>query len=513
MADAYRIERGSIQHKFAESRAKIQFFGGGFANGKTTALVVKALRVIQDYPGCNILIGRATRPKLNDTVRKVFFKWCPRQWVKSFNKTDNTAIIQVGDAAECTVNFRYISQQGKSEETTTSNLLSATYDAVFIDQVEDPEITYKDFLDLLGRLRGVALYRGDDPTMPRSGPRWLILTSNPTRNWVYRKLIMPLHLWQKKKIRHPDLIVDKKTGKPLIELYEGGTKTNAANLPADYIESLESTYTGQMGKRYLDGEWAGYEGLVYPQYDEAYHLVSKEAVQAYIESLYEEGITPEFVEGYDHGMAQPGCYLLGVTDHRQNTIIIEGRYAAERSVEWWAKEIKEIRAFYGVNPKQRINADPAIFKRSPGGNKVVGKTVAAMFEDEGIYMQRGDNSINAGIAKVQQYLAVEHSKLHPFKDQFGAPALYICDELGFVIDEITDYYWDRNKHDQHDDKPRDKNDHAMDTVKYMLSRKPLLAFVPEDHTGIPPWMMWHEHADEDKTARNRNARYGRRNAN
>ncbi len=510
MADTYRIERGSIQHKFAESRAKIQFFGGGFANGKTTALVVKALRVIQDYPGCNILIARATRPKLNDTVRKVFFKWCPRAWVKSFNKTDNTAIIQVDkDSAECTVNFRYISQQGKAEESTTSNLLSATYDAIFVDQIEDPEITYKDFLDLLGRLRGVALYRGDDPTMPRSGPRWLILTSNPTRNWVYRKLIMPLHLWKKKKIRHPDLIVDGATGQPMIELFEGSTYTNAANLPADYISSLESAYTGQMKKRYVDGEWAGFEGLIYPMYDEAYHLVRREEVLAYIESLLEDGIQPTFIEGYDHGMAQPGCYILAVVDHRQNIIIVDGRYAAEKSPEWWAKEIKDVRAFFGVNPKQRINADPAIFRRSPGGAKVVGKTVAAMFEDEGIHMQRGDNSINAGLAKVQQYLAIQESKLHPFKGQFGAPCLYVIEELSFWTDEITDYYWDRNKHDQHDDKPRDKNDHAMDATKYMLSREPTLAFVPDEDSSIPAWMLWHEQVGQDDSANTKRARHGR----
>jgi hypothetical protein len=66
-------------------------------------------------------------------------------------------------------------------------LLSATYDWIVVDQIEDPEITEKDFLDLLGRLRGSAEYTGDDPTMPRTGPRWIILLCNPTRNWVYRE--------------------------------------------------------------------------------------------------------------------------------------------------------------------------------------------------------------------------------------------------------------------------------------------------------------------------------------
>lgn len=505
MADqAYRVERDSIQHRFQESRGKIQFFGGGFANGKTTAGVAKLLRVCAEYPSSNILVARATRPKLNDTVRKVVFKWMPKHWIKSFNKAEN--VLELVDGT--TINFRHIIQQGKAEESSTSNLLSATYDFIFIDQIDDPEITYKDFLDLLGRLRGTALYRGDDPTMPRTGPRWMVLTSNPTRGWVYRKIIMPLHLWQNRKIKHPDLILDK-NGKPLVELFEGSTYTNASNLATDYIEALESTYTGQMRDRYLKGEWAGYEGLIYSAFDEAYHVVQHTQIHDYVEWMGEEGITPEFVEGYDYGMAMPACYILALTDHRQNTICVDGLYEKEKSPEWQSNEIKRIRAQWGVNPRLRINADPSIFKRGPGGAKVVGKTIAGMFEECGIYMQRGDNSINAGLTKVNQYLAVHESKLHPFAETFGAPCLYFSDNLGFIMDEITDYYWDRNKHDERDDKPRDRNDHAMDTLKYMLSKKPALAFVPEGDTFILPWTMWHEMNDEKKSDQ-RGHRYGRR---
>lgn len=506
MSQAYRVERDSIQHKFADSRGKIQFFGGGFANGKTTAGVAKCIRIAIEYPGSNILVARATRPKLNDTVRKVLFKWLPAGYVKSFNKTENVLELNNGTV----INFRHIIQQGKQEESTTSNLLSATYDFIFVDQIDDPEITYKDFLDLLGRLRGTALYRGDDPTMPRTGPRWMALTANPTRGWVYRKLILPLHLYAKRQIKHPDLIVDRKTGKPLIELFEGSTYTNSVNLAADYITTLESTYTGQMGDRYLKGEWAGYEGLVYPQYDEAYHVVSAQAIRDYVESLEEDGIAVEFVEGYDHGLAQQACYLLAFTDHRQNTIIVDGIYEKEKSPEWIANEIKRIRAFWGVNPRQMINADPAVFRRGPSSSKVVGKTVADMFSDCGVRMQRGDSSIQHGIAKVQQYLRVEETKLHPFTGAFGAPSLYISDALGFVMDEITDYYWERNKHDEHDEKPRDRRDHAMDTIKYMLSKKPKLAFIPEEGHELPPWLSWHEMSEEDKSGK-KGHRYGRAN--
>jgi hypothetical protein len=72
----YNMDEGSVHWDFFRSRAKIQFMGGGYGNGKTTASVVlKALVFARDYPGSSGLIARATYPKLNDTIRKEFLKW------------------------------------------------------------------------------------------------------------------------------------------------------------------------------------------------------------------------------------------------------------------------------------------------------------------------------------------------------------------------------------------------------------------------------------------------------
>lgn len=260
----YRLIPGSIQDQFGQLRTKIQIFGGGYGNGKTAAAVVqKALRLAKEYPGSNGLIARATYPKLNDTIRKEFLKWCPKNWIQSFplsKNADNTCTLTNGT----TINFRYIAQQGKASTEdggqTTSNLLSATYDWIIVDQLEDPEITEKDFNDLLGRLRGNARYIGNDPTMPLTGPRWFIGCVNPTRNWVYRKLVAPLKKYLEHGIITDELLclrepaeldngvpnpdVDKPIlddeGRPqlLISLVEGSTYTNKHNLGADFIATL-----------------------------------------------------------------------------------------------------------------------------------------------------------------------------------------------------------------------------------------------------------------------------------
>ncbi len=188
----YKMIRDSVQYLFNMSRKKVQIMAGGFGNGKSAAACVKAIGLAMDYPGSNGLVARESYVKLNDTVRKEFYKWIPHDAVARWpTTTDNTMILKNGS----TINFRYIAQRGKksSDGQSTSNLLSATYDWVVVDQIEDPQIMHKDFLDLLGRLRGSTPYKGTDPTMPMSGPRWLILTANPSANWVYSKLIKPLH--------------------------------------------------------------------------------------------------------------------------------------------------------------------------------------------------------------------------------------------------------------------------------------------------------------------------------
>ena len=116
----YKIDAGSIHERFLHSIAKIQIFGGGFGNGKTAASCVKAIQIIRDYPGANGLIARATFPKLNDTIRKEFKSWCPPSMIRSFpesKNSDNTAKFINGSE----INFRYIAQQGKTAESTTSN--------------------------------------------------------------------------------------------------------------------------------------------------------------------------------------------------------------------------------------------------------------------------------------------------------------------------------------------------------------------------------------------------------
>lgn len=499
----YIVKEGGLNDRFFKSRAKIRILGGGFANGKTASACIEALKMARDYPGSNGLMARATYPKLNDTLRKEFIKWCPKQWIKNFplgQNSSNMCTLKNGT----TINFRYMQQQSRGDEAATSNLLSATYDWIVVDQIEDPEIVHKDFLDLMGRLRGSTPYTGNDPTMPNTGPRMMILTCNPTRNWVYKKLVHPFHMFKQNGLVTPDLIVlrdkDGKVirdvgGKPnlLLDIVEGSTYENAHVLEPDVIQGLESTYTGQMKERFLLGRWAAYEGLVYPQYNDVLHSVEHDDIVGLFDDLSDRGYLVPLIDGYDFGIAVPSCYIIAFVDDDGNVIIMDGFYKSEYGILEQAEKIRQIRNKWGMNQDQDCWADPNIFKRYGGNSGNVNETVASQFANLGVPMRRGNNDILGGIVKVGSYLAISRFHRNPFSGNFGAPHLFVSRNLSWWIDEIGGYYWDKDTKGERDDRPNDRNDHAMDTTKYMLTKLDALARPDPRYNQEVGYLKWMEH--------------------
>lgn len=533
----YRILNGTPQAKFGTLRKKVQVFGGGYGNGKTAAAVVqKVLSVARDYPGANILVARSTYPKLNDTIRKEFLKWCPKKWIKSFptsKGSDNTCVLKNGTY----INFRYISQQGKGAsqgESTTSNLLSATYDLIVVDQMEDPEIVYKDFTDLLGRLRGDASYIGSDTTMPLKGPRWMVICVNPTRNWLYQKLIAPLKKYEetldsegehvypitkdllckrypREHELHGEAILDK-DGKAelIIELVEGSTYTNAHNLGADFIETLESVYQGQQKDRYLYGDWASYEGLVHPDYEDIMHELDPETIATYFDELMDKGITPSVFDAYDFGLASPACYILAFADRYQNVFLCDGWYEKElNDLEQHQKKIWEVRNKWGIGDIE-VRADPAIHKRTQVSKSANSKSIATLFGegDNAVNMGKGDNAILAGITKVNSYLALHPHHRHPITRAMDAPHLYVSRDLTFISSEFASYMWKQDPQGARLDEPIDANDHAMNTIKYLLSKEPAIATRSPKPRNTNYLSKWSDGGDIESNQTSKGHRYG-----
>jgi len=501
------LKEGSLQDLFMRSYAKVQLYGGGFGNGKTSAAVIKALHLCEWYPGSTGLIARSTYPKLNDTIRKEFLKWCPKNWIRAFStgqNGDNICYLKNGTS----IYFRYIAQQGVKAESSSSNLLSATFDWIVVDQVEDPEITYKDFLDLFGRLRGRTRYIGDDPNMPITGPRTMMLTCNPTSNWVYTKLVRPLHLYKATHAITDDLLcvrdIDRlpvlHDDKPqlMLEVVEGSTYElrHVHEVDGgDFIQTLETMYTGQQRDRFLLGVWASYEGLVYPQFNLVGHTLQQGDIEALLDGYYRDNYKPTWIEGYDYGQAVPSCYALAFVTPDNHVIICDGFYQKEMTIDDQVGRIIAIRKQWQceLDELHKIYADPSIFGRKTVGKRTVGKTVADMFKEDNIHMRRGNNDINNGIIKVGAYLNVSSRLQHPITRVPGSPRMFINAALTWWTDECGGYFWQQSTAGERIDKPVDRNDHAMDMTRYLMSHMPEIGrYITPAEERIPSYMLWQE---------------------
>ena len=228
-----------------------------------------------------------------------------------------------------------------------------------------------------------------------------------------------------------------------------------------------------MRDRFLKGQWAAYEGLVYPQYQSTLHSIRHDRLLVYMRDQIIKGARLEWLASYDFGMVSPSCYLLAFTDIKGNTFIVDGYYEKEVSVEWQANKMIEIGNRYGAYSPW-IYSDPDIFRRKAGDHRTVGKAVTDMFADvnSSLLFTRGDNNIASGISKVSAYLEPREYHLHPITGESNAPMLYHSDRLTFIEQEITSYYWTTDSSGERDDTPTDRNDHAMDAIKYLLSHKP-----------------------------------------
>lgn len=458
------------QLHFYECRAPIAGFTGGFGNGKTAVLCLLAITIASQYEGARVLVGRATRPKLEDSTKKELLKWVPKEWVARWpTEKHNDLLFKLTGS---TIEFRHVRQEGKGKGEEQSNLLSATYDAILIDQMDDPEFSYKDFADLVGRMRGMARFVGSDRTLPAFGPQFFRFTANPTRNWLYREVVGPYFTYKKHGIKTSKLLMDEKK-QSIVQVWNAPSKANVKHTGEGYVQRMHAVFRGSMASRYIGGDWGAYDGLVYPDYREDLHMVTAETMKSYIErELAEDKLG--VIEAYDYGQVSPSCYLLAFYNDVGDIFIVDGFYMPLVNIDKQARMIKEIRNKWQVVPRDGIYADPAIFKGTSATKTTVGESVANIFLQEGIQMVRGVNSIQSGIDKVSSYLAPDDMHRHPITGNYGAARLFVSSDLEFWHNEISDYYWNKNIKGENVDKPRDTNDHAMDATKYLLSRRGLV---------------------------------------
>jgi PBSX family phage terminase large subunit len=238
------------QSNFLESKAPRLLFSGAFGAGKTIVLCAKGLKLSLDYPGNFGLICRKTRATMPQTTIKTFLDLvCPKELIADYNKSEGLVTLN---------NKSQILFGGLDDplKLGSLNLGWAGVDEA-IETVED------DWKMLEGRLRLINV------------PHQIFAATNPGP---------PSHYLYTMFFR------DKKG-----EVYQASSFDNKA-LPADYKERLKE-FTGTYYQRYVLGQWAGLEGLVYSAFDDKTCLIPRFSIDK----------SWLVYSGHDFGLANPAA--------------------------------------------------------------------------------------------------------------------------------------------------------------------------------------------------------------
>lgn len=200
-----------------------------------------------------------------------------------------------------------------------------------------------------------------------------------------------------------------------------------------FVENLCKEYEGSVYyQRYILGEWALAEGLVYPMFSRKKHVVDGE-IKYNRKSRYYVSI--------DYGTVNPFAAGIFEINGRQSTMIKELHYDGRKQERVDNEKYYEmVCKLIGDLPIEYIVVDPS----AAGFIETIKKY--------GKYIVKGaDNDVNNGIQEVTKYLNRGLLKIH--------------DSCKETLKEFQQYAWDD---DSNEDAVIKENDHHMDLIRYYI---------------------------------------------
>ena len=218
-------------------------------------------------------------------------------------------------------------------------------------------------------------------------------------------------------------------------------------LSKEEISALEKTMDESQLQARRYGKFASSSGLVYPEFDEHFHVIEPFRVP----KEWQDNIS------IDPGLNNPLSAHWYAVDFDDNVYVIYEHFKAGKDVDYHASEIKRICDLldWKREEKGRIKAmiDSAAKQRTLSGVK----SVCELFYERGILVNPDvDKDLFSGIARVKSYLNRNN----------GLPNLYIFSSCVNLIRELKSYFWGSG------DSPRKVDDHALDEMRYYLMSRP-----------------------------------------
>lgn len=289
---------GGVANGF-NSKAPECLMSGAAGTGKTLANLTLLYWVCRKYAGARILIVRKTRESLTETVLVT--------WERDVLKPDHPILTQRPIIRRVRQSYQFPNGStvvlGGMDKP--DKVLSSEWDIIYAP--EATELTLTDWETLSGRLRS-----------GRVPYQRIIADCNPTtpHHWLYQRC----------KAGLCELIATTHKDNPRYWDRERGEWTPNGKAYLDRLGRL----TGHRRTRFLEGKWVAPEGIVYPDWEPATHLIDRHP------------IPPEWPRylAIDFGFTNPFVCLFVAEDPDGRLIIYREIYRTKTLVEDHARAIR-----------------------------------------------------------------------------------------------------------------------------------------------------------------------------
>jgi hypothetical protein len=427
-------------------------YGGGLANGKSTALIVRAWLLSTMFPGNTGYLARYDGKELRQTTLAEFKRIIPDSFIEKKND-------QLGY-------MKFKAKYGGSEiiygdlkEERFNNLNLGWF---CIDQAE--EIDEGRWNLLVSRLRKRTVLYGPSKT-PLTDANGHQLEAQTYGFLAFNPEGTSSYIW---RFFHPDS-PEKKEG---YQLYEASTYDGlAANIISqDYVDSMLAVFPEQARKRYLDGAWDVFEGRIYPLFAADTHVLREPIRVQPHWKLY---------ESIDHGLQNPTAVGWWAVDEHDNRFLLDEHYeGGGKAVSYHAAAIKGKRSQFPHAPALTYLDSHCWARDQSRGEHVF--SIADEYTANGIYCVPGQKDWGSAYMRITQSLLIDPAHRHPVTGLLGAPHLYVAAHCTNYIREMLGYRWKKNRiisQKNTPDKPMDYMDHHMDAHAYFEASRPSMPVI------------------------------------
>lgn len=226
------------------------------------------------------------------------------------------------------------------------------------------------------------------------------------------------------------------------------------SLSPEIIQRYKNMFSGIFYKRFILGEWAFADGVVYDCYSQDKNGYTDEERDTVLPIYIRENDTANggaAIYGSDYGVNNPMVFLRGYKLRLPGDPVphfyIDDEYYYDSKKHMAQKTdeeyVNDFLAFNGDLYFREIVIDPSA------------SSLIASFRKRGVPVRKANNDVEEGIRMVYSLMATGHIHINISR----------CPNL---VSELGLYIWDQNKADRGQEKVVKAHDHALDALRYLI---------------------------------------------